>query len=297
MLWKDPPTPADYDKNGAPLPLFDPSEADQTQTLQSLCERGADASKTAPPYAVEPELQAKRILVVAPNKNGAGTDKMRETIFRAAGRLYGLRVLGKEGGTLQMTRVRVATPTKLSGLSDAVLATLPNALLRAYYGAMPAAQAQALARHMKDHEDEPGFDPKKPPEYIVRFAQDDARDGAADALQATALHRFRVLLTPRLGDGKTVSAENLTEEEKRLMALALTTNTLNDMERLNKHPSPPTPVGVEQGVISWGWNGWDKTKPHFDFMLNTRNEADPKEWGNYRIGYVAFPAPKASAPK
>ena len=285
-----PPLPADYDASGAPLPVSEPEEGAEAQTLQSLC-TGTNAAR----FLVDPALQAKSVLVIAaPTQNA-------DALLQASGDVYGLRVLHEENDIFRIIRFRTLPSNDLSGLNASVLSAFPVALLRAFRGAARREGAKELARQIKEIDAAIKGDAMPPPYNPKSKYYDDlilalgiGRFQGETALRNAALHRFRVLLTPRLAKGAAVSSDDLTLEEKQMLFFAIASDGINAIADMENNRPAPTRAALEQGYF-FGVVIGNENDARLRFYINFRAEKNAQSSDKCYIGNITPAAPAAPA--
>ena len=280
-----PPLPVDCDAGGVPIPASEPDEAEAAQTLQSLC-----TGKNAARFLVDPALEAKSVLVIA------SPEQKPAALFQAAGAVYGLRVLHGENDTFRISRARALVASDLRELNNAVLSAFPEPLLRAFHGGAKREASKQLVIMNKRHENDPNFDHKAMDSFVAFNAELGGRFDAQNAMRLAALHRFRVLLTPRLANGVTVSSEDLTPEEKQMLTLAIAAAEINTIDGLESKMPAPTRAGLEQGRVMI-LVSQKETRKHFGIYVTVPSGKNDKESSLYHLGNTTLPTTPAAPAK
>ena len=239
------PTPADYDKNGAPLPPPNETGPD-TFTLAQL----ANALTSGPHgFAPHSELAPKSVTVVGISGGNA------EALWRGAGAVYGLHVFrAAADGPLVMERPRPKVARSLPDLNAAVFSAFPVPLIRLFRGVFQTAEADRMSKP-SGLEPPPGASESLKANLLYskkQYARDIAGFDAANYLKVTAYHRFRVLLEPRLKDtvDGRVLYRDLDAKAHDLWTLALTINGLENASKLETETLDEKAADFSKGYLT-----------------------------------------------
>ncbi len=281
-LDKAAPMPADYDEKHEPLPPLLETGPD-TFTLQTLADvlikKEASKGKNAPTFSPREELAAKSVLVV-----GIGSTPS-ETLWRAAGTVYGLRAVRTDAkGPLLLLRPRPRIAQNFGELTASVAASLPPALLRLQDGALVVSEVEAKRAY-------PEVEGEAPVDRELRKlrVEGDTRFNAPEILKRTIFHRLRVLLEPRLdaSPNGSVLYRDMSREEHDLWALALTIDQLKSLSQLGEESVPATLTNFDKGwVHAFTLRGYGDVPARTALSFLTESPTESGMSGNAEIGNI-----------